>query len=72
MGALRLQGAAKGVFVTTSSFTKDAIQAAAKARGSIVLVDGERLSGLMIDNGVGVSHNALTVPKVDNDYFDDG
>jgi restriction system protein len=40
------------------------MQAAAKARGSIVLVDGERLSGLMIDNGVGVSHNSLTVPKV--------
>jgi restriction system protein len=72
MGALQLQGASKGVFVTTSSFTKDAVLAAAKARGSIVLVDGERLSSLMIDNGVGVSHNSLTVPKVDNDYFDEG
>jgi restriction system protein len=72
MGALQLQGAAKGVFVTTSSFTKDAKLAAAKARGSIVLVDGERLAALMIDNGVGVSHQALTVPKVDNDYFEEG
>ena len=72
MGALQLQGASKGVFVTTSAFTKDAKLAAGKARGSIVLVDGERLSGLMIDNGVGVSHKALRVPKVDNDYFDEG
>lgn len=31
-----------------------------------------RLSALMIDNGVGVSHRALTVPKVDNDYFEEG
>ena len=72
MGALQLQGAAKGVFVTTSAFTKEAKQAAAKARGTIVLVDGERLSALMMDNGVGVSHRALTVPKVDNDYFEEG
>jgi len=72
MGALQLQGASKGVFVTTSSFTKEAKQAAAKARGSIVLVDGQELSALLIDNGVGVSHKALTVPKVDNDYFEEG
>ncbi len=72
MGALQLQGAAKGVFVTTSAFTKDAKQAAAKARGSIVLVDGDRLSGLMIDNGVGASHKALRVPKVNHEYFDEG
>jgi restriction system protein len=72
MGALQLQGAAKGVFVTTGAFTRDATQAATKARGTIVLVDGERLSALMIDNGVGVSHKALTVPKVDSDYFDEG
>ena len=72
MGALQLQGAAKGVFVTTSSFTKEAKLAAAKARGTIVLVDGARLSSLMIDNGVGVSQKPLTVPKVDNDYFEEG
>jgi len=72
MGALQLQSPSKGVFITTSSFTKDAKQAAARARGSIVLVDGEQLSALMIDNGVGVSHKALTVPRIDNDYFDEG
>ncbi len=71
MGALQLQGAAKGVFVTTSSFTKDAKQASAKARGTIVLVDGERLSELMIDNRVGVTSKVLSVPKVDNEFFDE-
>ncbi|MFO0618501.1 MAG: restriction endonuclease [Polyangiaceae bacterium] len=72
MGALQLQGAAKGVFITTSGFTKDAKAAAGKARGTIVLVDGGMLSGLMIDHGVAVSHKALKVPKVDNDYFEEG
>jgi restriction system protein len=72
MGALQLQNASKGVFITTSTFTKDAKQAAAKARGSIVLVDGERLSNLMMDHGVGVSHKAFRLPKVDNDYFEEG
>ncbi len=72
MGALQLQGASKGVFITTSAFTKDALQAAGKSRGSIVLVDGEQLSALMMDHGVGVSHKALRVPKVDNDYFEEG
>jgi restriction system protein len=72
MGALQLQSASKGVFITTSTFTKDAKQAAAKARGSIVLINGEQLSALMMDHGVGVSHKALRVPKVDNDYFEEG
>ena len=71
MGALQLQGAAKGVFITTSAFTRDAKEAAAKARGSIVLVDGAELSSLMMDHGVAVSHKALRIPKVDNDYFED-
>jgi restriction system protein len=72
MGALQLQGASKGVFLTTSSFSNEAKRASAKARGSIVLVDGEQLAVLMMDHGVGVSHKALRVPKVDNDYFDEG
>jgi len=71
MGALQLQAASKGVFITTSTFTKDARQAAIKARGSIVLVDGAQLSTLMMDHGVGVSHKVLRIPKVDNDYFED-
>lgn len=71
MGALQLQGASKGVFITTSAFTRDAREAAAKARGSIVLVDGNELSSLMMEHGVAVSHKALRIPKVDNDYFED-
>jgi len=71
MGALQLQSASKGVFITTSVFTKDAKDSATRARGTIVLVDGALLTALMMDHGVAVSHKALRIPKVDNDYFED-
>jgi restriction system protein len=72
MGALQLQSANKGVFLTTSAFTKDARDAAAKARGAVVLVDGARLTQLMIEHGVAVTHKLVKVPKIDGDYFEDG
>ena len=72
MGALQLQGASKGMFITTSGFTKDAKDAASKGRGSIVLVDGARLTALMTEHGVGVSHKSLRLPRVDSDYFEEG
>jgi restriction system protein len=71
MGALQLQSASKGVFITTSIYTKDAKDSAARARGTIVLVDGALLTSLMMDHGVAVSHKPLRIPKVDNDYFED-
>jgi len=71
MGALQLQSASKGVFITTSLYTKEAKSSAARARGTIVLVDGTMLTSLMMDHGVAVSHKALRIPKVDNDYFED-
>ncbi|CAN5191259.1 restriction endonuclease [soil metagenome] len=72
MGALQLQGATKGVFLATSTFTKDAKDAAAKARGSIVLVDGAQLSAYMIDHCVGVTHKPLQLPRMDSDFFEEG
>ncbi len=71
MGALQLQHASKGVFMTTSAFTRDAIETAARARGTIVLVDGHRLAGLMIDHSVGVTPRPINIPRVDQDYFEE-
>lgn len=71
LGALQLQGASRGVFLTTGTFTKQARESAAKARGTIVLVDGARLTDLMIEHGVGVTHETVRKPKVDGDYFED-
>lgn len=68
-GALAGKRANKGVFITTSAFTKEASEFAMQVE-KIVLVDGRRLSTLMIEHGVGVSHKAVKVPKVDSDYFE--
>ncbi|NDD29696.1 MAG: restriction endonuclease [Proteobacteria bacterium] len=70
LGALQLQGANKGVLLTTGTFTKDAKAAADRAHGRVVLVDGVILARLMIEYGVGVSHKEVRVPRVDGDYFE--
>lgn len=71
-GALQAQKANKGIFITTSRFTEDARNYVAQIGSKIVLIDGERLAQLMIDNDVGVSTISLyPVKKVDTDYFDE-
>lgn len=70
-GALAGQRATKALYITTSSFSKEAEQYAASVSGSLILVDGKRLVQLMIDHGLGVqTAQILKVPKVDGDYFD--
>lgn len=68
-GALAGNRAAKGVFITTSNYTKQASDFAASV-DKIVLVDGKRLAQLMIDHEVGVSSRSIQIPKVDGDYFE--
>lgn len=69
-GALAGVRANKGVFITTSSFSRQAIDFATSIE-RIVLVDGERLAQLMVEHEVGVSTRALKVPRVDSDYFEE-
>ncbi len=69
-GALAGQRANKGVFITTSGYTAQAIEFA-KSVERVVLVDGTRLVNLMIDHEVGVSVRTVKIPKVDSDYFDE-
>ncbi len=69
-GALAGQRANKGVFITTSTFSSQAIDFARSVE-RIVLVDGERLADLMIDHEVGVTLRPLRVPKLDSDYFEE-
>lgn len=70
-GALAGRRAKKGVFITTSGYTRDARDFAESVSDSIVLVDGAKLTALMIEHGVGVTHKAVRVPHVDSDYFED-
>lgn len=71
-GSLEGHGAQKGVFITTSSFTKDGIDFVKRLQQKkIVLIDGRRLAQLMIDNNIGVSTVATyTIKKVNLDYFE--
>lgn len=70
-GALAIRKANKGVFITTSSFTTPAIEYAAQVSNGIVLVDGELLTQLMIEYGVGVSTTrTVKIVRVDSDYFE--
>ena len=72
-GALQAQKASKGIFITTSRFTDDARSYVSQIGSKIVLVDGEQLTNLMIENDVGVSTISMyPVKKIDIDYFDEG
>ncbi|OZM58357.1 restriction endonuclease [Lottiidibacillus patelloidae] len=69
-GALQGQRAKKGVFITTSHFTKDALAFVRKIDSNIVLIDGKQLAHLMIDNQLGVSTiDTIEIKKIDTDYF---
>jgi restriction system protein len=69
-GALQGQRARKGIFITTSDFTKDALDFVSRIDSKIILIDGRTLSHLMIDFGVGVMTVAsYDIKKLDSDYF---
>jgi restriction system protein len=54
-GALQAQKAGKGIFITTSRFTEEARGYVSQIGSKIVLIDGEQLTDLMIENDIGVS-----------------
>jgi restriction system protein len=71
-GALQGQRATKGVFITTSSFTRDASTYVETVPNKIILIDGPQLARLMIAHGVGVTKVAqFDVNRIDSDYFSD-
>jgi len=69
-GALAGRRANKGVFITTSSFSQQAIDFAASVEG-VVLVDGAKLAAHMIEYEVGVTSRPVKIPKLDSDYFEE-
>ena len=72
VGALQGQRAHKGVFITTSDFTKEAQEYVKNISNKVVLMNGFALAKLMIENNVGVSIAATyEVKKIDSDYFVD-
>jgi restriction system protein len=73
VGSLVGQNAHKGVFITTSGFSRDARDYAKTISHNVVLIDGETLAELMIDHGVGTTtQDVYEVKAVDTDYFVEG
>lgn len=71
VGALHGHQAAQGVFITTSQFSNEARQYATNVSSNIILIDGERLVGLMLRYGVGVQTvETYTIVELDEDYFE--
>lgn len=70
VGALAGQGAKKGIFITTSNFTKEAFEYTPRNETKIVLIDGEQLAQLMIDYNLGCTpQQTYELKKIDSDYF---
>ncbi|MDZ4698267.1 MAG: restriction endonuclease [Rhodothermales bacterium] len=69
VGALQLNGANKGVFITSGMVSRPAVDSARRA--NMVLIDGERLASLMIEHEVGVSSMIRKIPQLDSDYFEE-
>lgn len=66
-----LKGGTRGVFITTSRFTKEAITYAKDQQQKVlVLIDGEKLSQLMIDYSLGVQKTyTFSTFRLDSDYL---
>jgi len=72
VGSLTGEGASKGVFVTTSDFTREARDYLNKVQHRVVLINGERLARLMIQHEVGVrARQTYVLRSIDEDYFAD-
>lgn len=72
VGALHGQRSRKGVFITTSTFGKSAVEYAKSIETRIVLIDGQRLAQYMIEFNLGVSTtHSYEVKRIDSDYFNE-
>lgn len=70
-GALLGQKVSKGVFITTSSFTKEAEEYVSGVDRKVVLIDGTKLATLMIEHNVGISTvRTFEIKRIDSDYFE--
>ena len=69
-GALDFKHAERGVFITTSGFTRDAYEGVERSSKRIILIDGNQLAKLMIEYDVGVTtEREIKLKKIDKDYF---
>ena len=71
VGALHGRHAERGIFITTSRFSPGAVEYAQGINSRVILIDGDRLAGLMIRYGVGVqTRHTYRVVELDEDFFE--
>lgn len=72
VGALEMKRARKGVFITTSRFSADALDYIKMIEKKVVLIDGEKLAALMVEHNLGVAtKDTYYVKAIDTDFFED-
>ncbi|HEY1878335.1 MAG TPA: restriction endonuclease [Caulobacteraceae bacterium] len=72
IGALNIKRANKGLFVTASTFSKQARDHATGSTMHVVLVDGDGLADLMVRHGVGVIvRSTVEIKAIDEGFFAD-
>lgn len=72
VGALDGRRANKGIFITTSTFVKSAIEYVKTISKKVILIDGQQLAEYMIDYNLGVSTiQTYELKRIDNDYFEE-
>lgn len=70
-GALQGQRASKGIFITTSNYSRDALEYVNVIATKIILIDGDTLAALMVDHNVAVTRTGTyELKKIDSDYFE--
>jgi restriction system protein len=71
VGAVALKGGNKGILITTSSFTNDALKEKENSKSNIILIDGKFLTSLLYDYGVGLTEDkVIKIMKIDADYLE--
>lgn len=70
-GALQGQRASKGIFITTSNYSRDALEYVNVIATKIILIDGDMLTALMVDYNIAVTRTGMyELKKIDTDYFE--
>ena len=71
-GALEDNGATRGVFITTAKFSEAALKSGRASQKQIALIDGERLTDLMVRFNVGVQiQQTIFIKRMDEDFFEE-
>jgi restriction system protein len=72
VGALHGAQVDRGIFITTSRFTPEAVTYADRVAARVILIDGQVLSGLMVQHNVGVQdQHTYVIKRIDEDFFEE-